>query len=104
VVERSPEKAGVGGSTPSLATIFSITLEASLLVTWSQIGHKIVETDGVSGKSIALGIILFRAKPNRPHRSDLLPYSLAQIILSFVRKQGSRSSFNRVHRLSEMVA
>ncbi len=25
VVERSPEKAGVGGSTPSLATIFSIT-------------------------------------------------------------------------------
>jgi hypothetical protein len=24
VVERSPEKAGVGGSTPSLATIFSI--------------------------------------------------------------------------------
>jgi hypothetical protein len=25
VVERSPEKAGVGGSTPSLATMFSIT-------------------------------------------------------------------------------
>ena len=25
VVERSPEKAGVGGSTPSLATIFSTT-------------------------------------------------------------------------------
>src|SRR5271170_4338271 len=25
VVERSPEKAGVGGSTPSLATIFSMT-------------------------------------------------------------------------------
>ena len=25
VVERSPEKAGVGGSTPSLATISSIT-------------------------------------------------------------------------------
>ena len=25
VVERSPEKAGVGGSTPSLATTFSIT-------------------------------------------------------------------------------
>ena len=25
VVERSPEKAGVGGSTPSLATIFSIS-------------------------------------------------------------------------------
>jgi len=24
-VERSPEKAGVGGSTPSLATIFSVT-------------------------------------------------------------------------------
>jgi hypothetical protein len=24
VVERSPEKAGVGGSTPSLATMFSI--------------------------------------------------------------------------------
>ena len=27
VVERSPEKAGVGGSTPSLATMFSITSE-----------------------------------------------------------------------------
>ena len=25
VVERSPEKAGVGGSTPSLATMFSTT-------------------------------------------------------------------------------
>jgi hypothetical protein len=25
VVERSPEKAGVGGSTPSLATMFSMT-------------------------------------------------------------------------------
>ena len=25
MVERSPEKAGVGGSTPSLATMFSIT-------------------------------------------------------------------------------
>ena len=25
VVERSPEKAGVGGSTPSLATIFSMS-------------------------------------------------------------------------------
>jgi hypothetical protein len=25
VVERSPEKAGVGGSTPSLATMFSAT-------------------------------------------------------------------------------
>jgi hypothetical protein len=46
VVERSPEKAGVGGSTPSLATIFSITLEASLLVTWSQIGHNCSVTFG----------------------------------------------------------
>ena len=34
VVERSPEKAGVGGSTPSLATIFSIACKSriSLLV------------------------------------------------------------------------
>jgi hypothetical protein len=30
VVERSPEKAGVGGSTPSLATTFSITYLAFL--------------------------------------------------------------------------
>jgi hypothetical protein len=29
VVERSPEKAGVGGSTPSLATTFSITYSES---------------------------------------------------------------------------
>ncbi len=29
VVERSPEKAGVGGSTPSLATIISITYKQS---------------------------------------------------------------------------
>ena len=35
VVERSPEKAGVGGSTPSRATIIFNHLEASLLVTWS---------------------------------------------------------------------
>jgi hypothetical protein len=28
VVERSPEKAGVGGSTPSLATMFSIIASA----------------------------------------------------------------------------
>jgi len=27
LLERSPEKAGVGGSTPSLATMFSITYE-----------------------------------------------------------------------------
>jgi hypothetical protein len=30
VVERSPEKAGVGGSTPSLATMFSITYPLAL--------------------------------------------------------------------------
>ena len=39
VVERSPEKAGVGGSTPSLATIFSITCKRcsrSLGHNWSQ--------------------------------------------------------------------
>ena len=29
VVERGPEKAGVGGSTPSLATIFSIAYEGA---------------------------------------------------------------------------
>ena len=33
--ERSPEKAGVGGSTPSLATMFSITCK---LLSWS-LGH-----------------------------------------------------------------
>jgi hypothetical protein len=30
VVERSPEKAGVGGSTPSLATTFQSTCSESL--------------------------------------------------------------------------
>jgi hypothetical protein len=30
VVERSPEKAGVGGSTPSLATTFSIVYQIGL--------------------------------------------------------------------------
>ena len=39
MVERSPEKAGVGGSTPSLATIFFNHLQAALPVTWSPIGH-----------------------------------------------------------------
>ena len=40
MVERSPEKAGVGGSTPSLATIVSSTSEYSLQTTWVQLGAK----------------------------------------------------------------
>jgi hypothetical protein len=37
LVVRSPEKAGGGGSTPSLATIFSNHLQAFLTVTWSHL-------------------------------------------------------------------
>jgi hypothetical protein len=42
VVERSPEKAGVGGSTPSLATIKSITYLERFLTTLVQLGTKIL--------------------------------------------------------------
>jgi hypothetical protein len=38
VVERSPEKAGVGGSTPSLATIFSITYNESVAFPMPSLG------------------------------------------------------------------
>src|SRR5215469_2086569 len=47
VVERSPEKAGVGGSTPSLATIFSITCKQclrSLGHNWSHLVHQAAES------------------------------------------------------------
>ena len=37
VVERSPEKAGVGGSTPSLATIFAITYRHRPACVWLQL-------------------------------------------------------------------
>ena len=38
LVERSPEKAGVGGSTPSLATIFCNHLASSSVRFWIQLG------------------------------------------------------------------
>jgi hypothetical protein len=47
VVERSPEKAGVGGSTPSLATIFSITYGRSTL---SSLSHSVPNFSGFPGK------------------------------------------------------
>jgi hypothetical protein len=37
----SPEKAGVGGSTPSLATIFSITYKRSKVQSCHTLSHKI---------------------------------------------------------------
>ena len=37
VVERSPEKAGVGGSTPSLATMFSVTYPCESSLLWLQL-------------------------------------------------------------------
>jgi hypothetical protein len=40
VVERSPEKAGVGGSTPSLATIFFNQLAFILPTLLATIGYK----------------------------------------------------------------
>jgi hypothetical protein len=40
VVERSPEKAGVGGSTPSLATILFNTYAFPFQTTWVQLGAK----------------------------------------------------------------
>src|SRR6476620_10798608 len=42
VVERSPEKAGVGGSTPSLATIILSNLTISSLLQLRTIAHKIL--------------------------------------------------------------
>jgi hypothetical protein len=44
VVERSPEKAGVGGSTPSLATIPFNNLTISTLSYLRTIAHKIAFT------------------------------------------------------------
>jgi hypothetical protein len=41
LVVRSPEKAGVGGSTPSLATIFSITYKRSKVQSCHTLSHKI---------------------------------------------------------------
>src|SRR5437773_171761 len=41
VVERSPEKAGVGGSTPSLATIFSSTSRRSVVQSCHTLSPKI---------------------------------------------------------------
>jgi hypothetical protein len=39
VVERSPEKAGVGGSTPSLATMFSITCKQPKTYSFSRANY-----------------------------------------------------------------
>ena len=45
VVERSPEKAGVGGSTPSLATMLSIPCK---LLSWS-LGHNWSQCNSLDG-------------------------------------------------------
>ena len=69
MVERSPEKAGVGGSTPSLATIFSITY----LLTKSQSRIKTLQFSGMGD-----GICLNRLRRTTEFFVEELSYRSAQ--------------------------
>src|SRR5947208_9951017 len=63
VVERSPEKAGVGGSTPSLATIFSISYIILLSNYFRREGTRIVGWSGNLGRPD-------RSRHLKPHQLD----------------------------------
>jgi hypothetical protein len=60
VVERGPEKAGVGGSIPSLATIFSTTYKLKIAPLRSKTFHCVAESVCSQMKVSLMGVVPIR--------------------------------------------